>query len=458
MCRWATLFLSCLVFLARSLLAAVSEEGKKEYLGKFLLVGNSQCGKSSFINLIAGKQVAEVGDGSGQSVTFDSILHRVESSEILGGHSIDLIDFPGFGDTRLKFSDDKLEELLRDAIFEHLDIVYDSEANEIIQRDASTGHLNGVIVFESISGSADSLKRVLTRLRAILHQTTVSHCLCLITKIDSPFFDDDEKAALIRSSMRYAALFKMKGCKWTNTKTELNSEMVEELITGLIGLQPVTLNSLSQVIQKINEEVQRLYKEQPRRTAEMEVPKADIKIRYETVSQWINTMRTRYLSESEIQDKVDKLYFSQEEKEREVVNPTPIGYTDQKVELIFRTNEDYHEFRRNFDEHDPNIRDISTTYCTSPPSLTVKYTRRNPNYGTTKETYRENSKEQIRCLVQKSEQVPETAQVSYQEPHYTVIKWTDKEQIEYPELPPSDFIEKARRNIKRDLQNNPSAK
>jgi GTP-binding protein EngB required for normal cell division len=131
----------------------------------FIVIGPSQTGKSMFVNSIAGKKIAKVGDGSGTSVTEDYKRYQIDYSPVLDD-SVVLIDMQGFDDSRLHSSNEEIVEKIQAAILE------------------GEEKINGIIVTESISGDSIHLLRTLDKIYTICGDSIKKSIIILATKGD----------------------------------------------------------------------------------------------------------------------------------------------------------------------------------------------------------------------------------------------------------------------------------
>ena len=200
-------------------------------LGSFIIVGPSQSGKSSFINAIAGKGVAEVGTGAGNSVTSKAQRYDVNQSPLLNCNLI-LIDVPGFGDSRLNISDEDILNMIKLKITELL-------------RDVK--EIKGFILTESIQHERSSLIPTIEKLFLICGKQVRQSMLILITKSDVLNIDPNNPHIQQHFQNKYDGVSKMckernlQCLKWSNTIASLTNAQKQTQIRDLkVALQSMT--------------------------------------------------------------------------------------------------------------------------------------------------------------------------------------------------------------------------
>mmetsp|Transcript_34147 Transcript_34147/g.54739 ORF Transcript_34147/g.54739 Transcript_34147/m.54739 type:complete len:375 (+) Transcript_34147:108-1232(+) len=127
--------------------------------GKFcLLTGESQAGKSTIVNCIAGKNVAQIGNGSGYSVTPNTAVYSTP-------HQLYLMDSPGGLDTNLRADKEILQEI----------------EYAITAKSAKTS-LDVILLAESLTSDSMQIQRNLHRLRTTFGANVSKSIIVLATK------------------------------------------------------------------------------------------------------------------------------------------------------------------------------------------------------------------------------------------------------------------------------------
>lgn len=164
-------------------------------LGSFILLGSSQSGKSSFINTLSGCVIAAVGEGDGSSCTTTTKRYDI-NSQVLGAH-VQIIDFPGFIDSDLEFTDNDILNLLK------------GEMSKLISEECS---LRGFFIFESMGSDCSNLLDSLNKLCSLCGLEAKRSTIVIISKID---LEDDNT---LRSDFteKLCSEQRIPCVKWTN--------------------------------------------------------------------------------------------------------------------------------------------------------------------------------------------------------------------------------------------------
>jgi GTP-binding protein EngB required for normal cell division len=215
------------------------------HIGTFVIIGPSQSGKSSTINTIAGSRVAAVGTGDGTSVTSDSQIHRLESEYL--DCSIDLIDVPGFGDSRLCLSDEDIMNTIK------------IRATETFSQDRT---LKGFILTESLQADSNQIIPNLKTLNEICGDQVKNSLIILTTKSDlMEYFE--EKYNGIKDVCLQRNIFLV---KWSN-KIDLSPEdrdaQITDLKRALNNITPYSSKWMEELKEEIKEIAIKLASQQP---------------------------------------------------------------------------------------------------------------------------------------------------------------------------------------------------
>ena len=135
------------------------------------VLGESQHGKSSFINMISGTSSQRVGSGDGKSCTSEP--HPVKFSDHLqlfgnSGAEINCDDIPGFGDTGLLITNRQILGRIK------------SKLAGLERRE-----LDALLVFQSIAESRIELARTFSRIEEMFGPDILRSAIVIITKSDT---------------------------------------------------------------------------------------------------------------------------------------------------------------------------------------------------------------------------------------------------------------------------------
>jgi GTP-binding protein EngB required for normal cell division len=228
----------------------------ENHIGSFIIMGYSQSGKSSTINTIAGKTLAEQGNNRGISVTIKSDLYSIKNNDL--GFSIDLIDTPGFNDSRLLITDDEAINFIKLWATETL---------------CNNSLIKGFILTESLTADTIQILPNLERLNKNFGEQVNNSIVILVTKYD--YIEDyEEKFEYIDS---FCAEKKICLVKWSNKKN-LSSEAIQnqirELKEALNNIQPYSSKYIDQLKEEIKQIAIDLASRQPTPTQKDIIDKA----------------------------------------------------------------------------------------------------------------------------------------------------------------------------------------
>ena len=136
----------------------------------FAVLGQSQHGKSSFINLLSGCTSQAVGCNDGRSCTVN--IHSVRFPdwfELLGSPETELrfFDVPGFGDTELRFTNRQILEGMK-----------------VTLAGLESRQFDGLFVFQSLAESSINLKGTLERIETMFGERVYRSTVVIMTKSD----------------------------------------------------------------------------------------------------------------------------------------------------------------------------------------------------------------------------------------------------------------------------------
>ena len=212
----------------------------------FSVLGESQFGKSSFINMISGGNSQSVGTGNGKSCT--SQVSAVTFRDILGIFQVNAeiccMDVPGFNDTSLAISNKQT-----------LDSIKFTLAEKKLPR------LDALFVFQSASESAIRLNKLFSTAESLFGATVVRSCVIIATKSDLV-----AKRILPMRRETIESFAREKNIPvvwWVNDSDEpvaadIKQEQVASLRTALAGVQPYNIADIRQFEQRIKVKAEQL--------------------------------------------------------------------------------------------------------------------------------------------------------------------------------------------------------
>jgi len=134
------------------------------------VLGQSQHGKSSFINLLSHSNSQAVGCNDGRSCTADIRSVRFpDCFELFGSQEIELrlFDVPGFGDSELRFTNKQILEGMK-----------------VTLAGLESRQFDGLFVFQSLAESTINLKGTLERIETMFGEKVYRSAIVIMTKSD----------------------------------------------------------------------------------------------------------------------------------------------------------------------------------------------------------------------------------------------------------------------------------
>ena len=203
-----------------------------------LTLGNSQLGKSSFINTLKGECIAEVGS-YGVSQTAKVSTYDVGESKMLFQNDpsesrLIIIDVPGFQDSHLRIEDTEISELITLKLFE-LDKEY----------------IDLVLLFESAISSSISIRQTLQASLSVFGEPIRSSIMIIVTKWDKLTV---KEMAIKRA--QYSKFTEFPLVEWINdTEDEkisnaLKSSQLEMVSKSLDRIMPYRLTEINKLKEK----------------------------------------------------------------------------------------------------------------------------------------------------------------------------------------------------------------
>jgi GTP-binding protein EngB required for normal cell division len=207
----------------------------EDHIGSFIILGYSQSGKSSTINTIAGKIIAEQGNNRGVSVTTKSDLYSIKSNYL--GCSIDLIDTPGFNDSNLSMTDKSIENVI---------------SLQLIESLRNNSVFKGFILTESLTADTIQILPNLLRLSKVIGEQVNNSIVILVTKCDC-IEDYQEKFECIESLCKQKEICLVKWSNKKNLSPEVRVNQIIKLKEALNEIKPYTSDYMERLKQEIEE-------------------------------------------------------------------------------------------------------------------------------------------------------------------------------------------------------------
>lgn len=212
----------------------------------YVLFGPSQAGKSSFINKLAGKAVAEVGSGMGISQTTTCQEYKVERPD---GTFI-FMDVPGISDNYLNALDDEIMLAIREKIRGYMTAV-------LLETGTERKSIDGIIIFEPLDYDYFQVYQTLSKAEILFGANMYDSSLLVFTKGDIDYARYPEAIELL-PFCEWQSLgiddAKMTS-NWEAMKAQLtaiNSYLVEEMDQVLLDVSRLAeIACDSQIIEKI---------------------------------------------------------------------------------------------------------------------------------------------------------------------------------------------------------------
>ena len=196
----------------------------------YIIIGPSQTGKSSFVNMIAGNKIAEVGSGNGISVTSGFQQYHIEFSPLLLT-SLILIDVQGFDDSKVTTSNEEIKEMMQMAMLNNEE------------------KIKGIIITESIAGDSMRLYSTLKALYEISGSQVKESIIVLATKSDMlEFYDSKYKE--IEKICRENNLQYLKWSSNIDSKSDLSSQSTK-LLEAMKNISPFNPKWLKELEREI---------------------------------------------------------------------------------------------------------------------------------------------------------------------------------------------------------------
>lgn len=237
---------------------------QKEHLGTFVLVGISQSGKSSFVNKIAGAELAPTGSYR-TSCTVVPKLYRIPSSPLLGGYGINLLDTAGFADSCERMEDEDLAVSLNSFLLETFD------------KDPDTS-IKGVIFFETLVHNTVQFQTYSPYITRLFRDNSIyaKSTTVLVSKFDKAPFVASTWLTNIKDTVLSVNVPAQQLVNWQDKDT--TKEQVNCLLAALMASETIPLRSLNNIKEGIERLAEQIYENQPSRDETIELFIDEIKM------------------------------------------------------------------------------------------------------------------------------------------------------------------------------------
>ena len=252
-----------------------------------LVFGNTQMGKSSFINTRVGYNMAQAGDGGGESTTaviriYDVGYSRVFFPEDEGHTKLSIVDIPGLRDSKLTFTTEEILDKIKFKLFEE----------KCIQ-------LDGVLIFDSFQSSMITLRSSLDSAKGLFGPKVESSAIGILTK-----WDDTDEGQREKKAKGFAAITNIPTVRWQN-ETEDSNPTEEVKVEQIANLQ----RALKRIEPYYVDEINKLEEECKERALALRENNPD---RYNTVPQEYTEQKVEIYSEDEEYLECEPVYTTEE--------------------------------------------------------------------------------------------------------------------------------------------------
>lgn len=274
------------------------------------VLGNTQFGKSSFLNLVSGCDSLRVGVDDGRSCTREMKSVRFRDWLRLFPDEVELrcFDVPGYGDTDLRVTNGQI-----------------SDSIKLTLAGLGSRLLDALLVFQSIAESAISLASVFSRAEAMFGPDVLKSAIVIITKSDITLpVVIDKRMGTIDSLCRDKGIPYV---MWVN-KSEFLLEVPEEqlanqasaLRTALASIQSLTVTSIEEFEHLVKARAQEMMARDPTNTVKHKVSVPSQSVHTYTVQETyaVPSIKPKY-TEEEVKTQARALACREENKKAEVV-------------------------------------------------------------------------------------------------------------------------------------------
>eukprot|EP00485_Elphidium_margaritaceum_P014939 CAMPEP_0202726058 /NCGR_PEP_ID=MMETSP1385-20130828/184418_1 /ASSEMBLY_ACC=CAM_ASM_000861 /TAXON_ID=933848 /ORGANISM="Elphidium margaritaceum" /LENGTH=368 /DNA_ID=CAMNT_0049392271 /DNA_START=34 /DNA_END=1140 /DNA_ORIENTATION=+ len=211
-----------------------------------LLTGESQTGKSTLVNCIAGKIVAPIGNGNGYSVTQNTAVYDTS-------HQMQLMDSPGGLDTNLR-TDDEIQR----------------EIEYAITKKSSKTCIDAILLTESLTCDTMQIQRNLQRLQTRFGAQVLQSIIVLGTKpsLSKLMFGDNRISAVSTQCTNFGAKFMtFETYSSYQNKTMVTGAALNDQIKALKSLmgqiRPYQMSTIAAIRKNLEDKAQRLMQAAP---------------------------------------------------------------------------------------------------------------------------------------------------------------------------------------------------
>mmetsp|Transcript_48643 Transcript_48643/g.80680 ORF Transcript_48643/g.80680 Transcript_48643/m.80680 type:complete len:338 (+) Transcript_48643:66-1079(+) len=274
-----------------------------------LIYGETQVGKSSFVNAILEEKVAVSGGGDGHSVTAVPEVHskRFEANPANGIPSaikLLLMDTPGNLDTALRWSDATILSNIRFAI---------TSSSRHLQR------INTIFLAESLSSDSIQIARNLQKLKSLFGESVMQSVVVLALKptLSRTVFGDARrieavKAMCNRLQLPYLVYESRQSRQW-------NGNQLKRFMTALFDAnrRPFEMREIEETRRRIEQQAQELMAADP--------------VQYKTVSYEVEVDKLQEYQEEEAYYVTESRYAGKGRRRYGVAGPREDKYENVSV-------------------------------------------------------------------------------------------------------------------------------
>jgi len=274
------------------------------------VLGNTQHGKSSFLNLVSGSDSLRVGANDGRSCTSEikSMRFRDWLRLFPGDAELRCFDVPGYGDSELRVTNRQI-----------------SDSIKLTLAGLESRQLDALLVFQSIAESAISLADVFSRAEAMFGPAILQSAIVIITKSDitSPTFIERRMKTIDGLCQGKDIPYLM----WVNTSEDLR-QLPEELLgnqaaglrEALASIQPFEMMAMEEYERLVEVRAREMMANDPTNVVKQKVsvPTQKVQTYKEQEVYTVPSIKWKY-TEEEVKTKARELACREENKKAEVV-------------------------------------------------------------------------------------------------------------------------------------------
>jgi GTP-binding protein EngB required for normal cell division len=210
-----------------------------------LLTGQTQVGKSSFINLINGEKIAPT--GKGLSCTLECNNYYIPLPAICGSQKVLFVDSRGWDDTNTHVSNNEIKE----------------QMGTSLMKDQNATQFSAILCFESLSADSIQLSKSLANLVDVFGTNVLKSTIVVLTKGD--LLEPDEIELRIKLISKICTQFSVKAIVWNNKqksmaiqKAVLESQL-QDLKQTISQIIPYQTEEMKQFAKSVEDKAKKLH-------------------------------------------------------------------------------------------------------------------------------------------------------------------------------------------------------